>query len=228
MPLLNPDGRAVCPISFHAQGLDTLRIYACGLLKDGSVVPYESGSDKPLYYIDPAECVFVGGQFNAAGWAINRRLSDDHSEAVEVQALLEFVLGRGIEGIFDLHACASNFGMQARSHPAPYWPVMREWQRRAEALFGAKGRQLKRLYGDGDPPVPPPFFFNSALFHKHGKLMWAAFEGRQGHLGHRGYLPLPTHWEIVDDYHSAITVFLELGVEGFCARANRETFGPRV
>jgi hypothetical protein len=224
-PLLNPDGRAVCPNSFHAQGLDTLVIYASGLKKDGSLVPYDSESDEPLYYFDPAECLFIGGQFNGAGWAINRRQSDEHSEAVEVQALLEFVRGRGIEAILDLHACGHNFAFQARSHPTPYWPVMREWQRRAEALFGAKGRPLGKLYGDGDPPTPPAFFSNSILFHKQARLMWMAYEGRQGLLGQPGFMPLPSEYEIVDDYLSAVTVFAELGTEGYYARANAEAFG---
>jgi hypothetical protein len=226
-PLLNPDGRAVCPDSFYAQGLDTCTIYSSGLKKDGDLVPYDSDSDEPCYYFDPEECLFIGGQFNGAGWAINRRLSPDKSEAVEVQALLEFVQGRGIEAILDLHACGYNFAFQARSHPAPYWPVMREWQRRAEALFGSKGRQLNPLHGDGDPPTPPEFHFNSSLFHKHAKLMWIAFEGRQGYLGRPSFMPLPTEWEIIDDYLSAVTVFTELGVEGWYARANAEAFAQR-
>jgi hypothetical protein len=38
-------------------------------------------------------------------------------------------------------------------------------------------------------------------------------------------MPLPTHWEIIDDYLTATRVFLELGVEGHYAKANREVFG---
>jgi hypothetical protein len=38
-------------------------------------------------------------------------------------------------------------------------------------------------------------------------------------------MPLPAEWEIVDDYLSAVTVFAELGVEGYYARVNREVFG---
>jgi len=224
-PMLNPDGRAICPDTFYAQGLDTCTIYASGLQLDGSLVPYDADSSEPCYYFDPEKCLFIGGQFNGAGWAINRRLSPDHSEAVEVQSLLEFVKGRGIEAILDLHACGYNFAFQARTHPAPYWPIMREWQRRAEKLFASKGRPLGKLHGDGDPPVAPEFHFNSTLFHRHAKLMWMAFEGRQGFLGRMSFMPLPTEWEIIDDYLSAITVFVELGSEGYYARANRQTFG---
>ena len=54
--------------------------------------------------------------------------------------------------------------------------------------------------------------------------MWVCFEGRQGYLGRKSFMPLPTEWEIVDDYLSAVTVFLELGAEGHYARANREVF----
>ena len=45
------------------------------------------------------------------------------------------------------------------------------------------------------------------------------------HLGRKSFMPLPTEWEIIDDYLTAVTVFLELGVEGYYARANREAFG---
>ena len=38
-------------------------------------------------------------------------------------------------------------------------------------------------------------------------------------------MPLPTEWEIIDDTLTAITVFVELGVEGIYARVNREVFG---
>lgn len=102
---------------------------------------------------------------------------------------------------------------------------MREWQRRAEALFGGKGRRLNKLYGDGDPPEAPKFHFNASLFHKHARLMWIAYEGRQGYVGSKGFMPLPTEWEIVDDYLSAVTVFLELGAEERYGKANREVFG---
>jgi len=226
MPMLNPDGRSVCPDSFYAQGLDTCTIYASGLTKDGKVVPYDADSEQPLYYFDPAQCLFIGGQFNGAGYAINRRRSPDSSDAVEVQALFEFVKPLGVEAILDLHACGYNFAFQARSHPAPYWPVMREWQRRAEALFKSKGRKLNPLHGDGNPPQAPKFHFNSSLFHRHAKLLWIAYEGRQGYLGQPSFMPLPTEWEIVDDYLSAVQVFVELGVEGHHARANREAFPP--
>ena len=225
VPCLNPDGRAICPDSFYAQGLDTVTIYASGLKKDGSLIPYDADSDEPLYYFDPAEAIFVGGQFNGAGYAMNRRRSCDESDAVEVRALLRFVRDVGLDAIIDLHACGYNFAFQVRSHEPPYWPIMREWQRRAEKLFGEKGRQLNKIHGDGEPPEPPAFHFNSALFHKHAELMWVAFEGRQGYLGRPSFMPLPTEWEIVDDYLSAVTVFLELGVEGYYARANEEVFG---
>ncbi len=229
VPCLNPDGRSVCPDSFYAQGLETLMIYACGLQQDGSLIPYDSESDTPLYYFDPGEAIFVGGQFNGAGYAINRRRSADYSDAQEVQALLEFVRdgpGRGLEAIMDLHACGYNFGIQARSHEPPYWPVLREWQRRALAAFTAKGRPLRpRLYGDGDPPQPPPFHYNSTLFHRHARLLWFAYEGRQGHLGRPSFMPLPTEWEIVDDYLTAMTYFFQLGVEERYAQVNREVFG---
>jgi hypothetical protein len=224
MPCLNPDGRAVCPDSFHAQGIDTVTIYSSGLRKDGSLIPYDADSDDPLYYFGPAEALFIGGQLNGAGYAMNRRRSPDESDAVEVQRLFEFVRDLGLDALLDLHACGYNFAFQARSHEAPYWPIMREWQRRAERLFGAKGRPLGALHGDGDPPEPPPFHFNSSLFHKHARLMWVSFEGRQGYLGRPSFMPLPTHWEIIDDYLTATRVFLELGVEGHYAQANREVF----
>ncbi|MBI2297910.1 MAG: hypothetical protein HYU66_02975 [Armatimonadetes bacterium] len=227
VPLLNPDGRAVCPDTFHAQGVDTCTIYASGLQRDGSLVPYDADSLEPCYYFDPADAIFVGGQFNGAGWAINRRLSDEHSEAVEVQALLDAVRGLELEAVLDLHACGYNFLMQARSHPAPYWECAREWQRRAAPIFAGKGRQLGALNGDADPPRPPPFFFNSILFHRQAHLGWLAFEGRQGYLGRPGFMPLPSLWEIVDDYLTAVRVFLEVGADGWFARANRATFGAR-
>jgi len=226
LPVLNPDGRLVCPLSFHAQGIDTCIVYASGLQKSGDLVPYDADSEEPCYYFDPESCLFIGGQFNGAGYAINRRRSTDTSDAVEVAAALDFALKRRPEAIIDLHACGYNFAFQARSHEAPYWPVMREWQRRAEELFGRKGRPLKPLHGDGDPPTPPSFHFNSSLFHRHGRLMWIAFEGRQGYLGRSSFMPLPTHWEIVDDYLSAVSVFLELGREGYYERANHDVFGP--
>jgi len=224
LPVLNPDGRVVCPDSFYAQGLDTCQIYASGLTKAGDIVPYDADSDEPLYYYDPAECIFIGGQFNGAGYAINRRRSIETSDAVEVAALAEFARTRNLDAIIDLHACGFNFAFQVKSHEPPYWPIMREWQRRAEQLFGAKGRPLNKLHGDGDPPDPLKFYFNSSLVHRHAKAMWMAFEGRQGYLGRPSFMPLPTEWEIVDDYLSAITVFIELGVEGHYAKANREVF----
>jgi hypothetical protein len=225
VPVLNPDGRTVCPDSFYAQGLDTVTAYACGLKKDGDLVPYDSDSNEPCYYFDPKECLFIGGQFNGAGYAINRRRSLDSSDAVEVQALLDFVKPRAIAGALDLHACGYNFAMQVRSHEAPYWDIMREWQRRAERLFSGKGRPLKPLHGDGDPPEPLQFHFNSALFHRHAQMLFCAFEGRQGYIGRRGFMPLPTEWEIVDDYLTAVEVFLELGLEGKIDAANRQVFG---
>ncbi|OGG52096.1 MAG: hypothetical protein A3F84_19795 [Candidatus Handelsmanbacteria bacterium RIFCSPLOWO2_12_FULL_64_10] len=225
LPCLNPDGRTVCPDTFYAQGVDTCGVYASGLQKDGSLIPYDSGSEEPLYYFDPGDAIFMGGQFNGAGYASNRRRSIEKSDAVEVQAAIDFTRNLGLEAAFDLHACASNFAIQVRSHEPPYWPVMREWQRRAEKIFSEKGRQLKKLHGDGDPPEPLKFHFNASLFHRHCRLMFIAHEGRQGYLGSRGYMPVPTEWEIVDDYLEAITVFVELGVEGCYARANREVFG---
>ncbi|HUS80226.1 MAG TPA: M14 family zinc carboxypeptidase [Armatimonadota bacterium] len=225
IPCLNPDGRSVCPDSSHCQALETCVLYASGLQKTGEIIPYDSDSDKPLYYFDPEHALFMGGQFNGAGWAMNRRLSDDESEAVEVQALLELVRELGLAAIIDLHACGYNFAFQVRSHEAPYWPVMREWQERAKALFDAKSRPLGRLHGDGDPPEPPAFFFNSALIHKHARLMWMAFEGRQGYLGRSTFMPVPTEWEIVDDYLMAVEAFVELGVEERYTAANREVFG---
>jgi hypothetical protein len=225
VPMLNPDGRAVCMDSFYAQGIDTVTIYSSGLRLNGDLVPYDADSEEPCYYFEPADALFMGGQFNAAGWAINRRLSDEYSEAVEVQQLLDFAKPLGLDAILDLHACGYNFAMQARSHPAPYWPIFREWQARAEKLFAHKGRQLGPLYGDGDPPEPPGFCFNSILFHKQAKLGWMGFEGRQGYLGRASFMPQPTEWEIVDDYLSAIMIFLELGADGLWAEANAETFG---
>jgi hypothetical protein len=225
VPCLNPDGRTVCPDSFYAQGIDTVTIYSSGLQKDGSLIPYDADSDEPLYCFDPAQALFIGGQFNGAGIAMNRRRSPDESDAVEVQRLFEFVRDLGLDALLDLHACGYNFAFQARSHEAPYWPIMREWQRRAAALFGEKGRSLNALHGDGDPPQPPAFHFNSALFHRHARLMWVSFEGRQGYLGRPSFMPLPTEWEIIDDYLTAIRVYLELGVEEHYTRANREVFG---
>lgn len=225
IPCLNPDGRSVCPDSFYCQGIDTCVAYASGIQKSGDLIPYDAGAEEPCYYFDPADAVFMGGQFNGAGWAINRRLSDEHSEAVEVQALLDFTRELGLAAICDLHACGSNFAFQVRSHEAPYWPIMRQWQSRAEKLFGAKGRQLGKLHGDGDPPVPPSFFFNAALLHRQAKLMWVSYEGRQGYLGSKAFMSLPTEWEIVDDYLTAVQVYLELGAEEHYSRANREVFG---
>ncbi len=225
VPCLNPDGRTVCPDTFYAQGVDTCTVYASGLKKNGDLIPYDADSDEPLYAFDPKDALFVGGQFNGAGLAINRRRSPDGSAAVEVQALSAFFKPLGLDAIMDLHACGYNFAFQMRSHEAPYWPVMREWQRRAEALFTSKGRKLNRLHGDGDPPEPTQFHFNSTMFHRHARLAWLVYEGRQGYLGRASFMPLPTEWEIIDDYLSAITIFIELGVEEHFARANREVFG---
>ena len=225
VPCLNPDGRTVCPDTFYAQGIDTVTIYASGLQTDGSLIPYDADSREPLYYFDPANAIFIGGQFNGAGYAINRRRSIEESDAVEVQALLDFVKPLGLDAIMDLHACGYNFAFQVKSHEPPYWPIMREWQRRAADLFASKGRRLGQLHGDGDPPEPQAFYFNAALFHKHAKLMWMSYEGRQGYLGRPSFMPLPSEWEIIDDYLSAVSVFLELGLEGRYAEANREVFG---
>lgn len=225
MPMLNPDARAVCMDSFYAQGVDTCVAYASGLQRNGDLVPYDADSTEPCYYFDPADALFVGGQFNAAGWAINRRLSDEFSEAIEVQQLLEFVQPLGLDAILDLHACGYNFAIQARSLPAPYWPIVREWHARAEPLFAHKGRQLSPVHGDGNPPTPPEFFFNSILFHRQAHVGWLSFEGRQGYVGRASFMPLPTEWEIIDDYLSAVMIFLELGAAGAWAEANAETFG---
>ena len=102
---------------------------------------------------------------------------------------------------------------------------MREWDRWAQAVFAGKGRQLRPLHGDGDPPEPLGFHFNSILFHRHAKMMFCAFEGRQGYVGNRAFMPLPTEWEILDDYLTAVEVFLELGAEGRIDDANRQVFG---
>ena len=67
-------------------------VYANGLQKDGDQIPYDAGGEEPLYYFDPKDAIFMGGQFNGAGYAINRRRSCDESDAVEVQAAFEFVL----------------------------------------------------------------------------------------------------------------------------------------
>ncbi|MGH2352233.1 MAG: hypothetical protein ACRDI2_13880, partial [Chloroflexota bacterium] len=152
--------------------------------------------------------------------------SPAYSDAIEVQALLEFVQHRGLDAIMDLHACGYNIGIQARSHEPPYWPVLREWHRRALAAFTAKGRPLcTQLHGDGDPPQPTPYYSNATLFHRRAHLLWFSYEGRQGYLGSAAFMPLPTEWEIVDDYLTGITSFLELGAEGRYAHVNREVFG---
>lgn len=223
VPVLNPDGRVVCPDTFYAQGVDTCTAYACGITKSGDLVPYDAGAEEPLYYYDPEDCVFIGGQFNGAGWAINRLRSPDKADAVEVAALFEFVRPLGLDCLMDLHACGYNFAFQVRSHDRRYWPIMREWQRRAELLFGAKGRQLGALHGDDGEPLT--FHFNSSLFHRHAKLMWIAYEGRQGYLGRASFWPRPSEWEIVDDYLSAVQVTLSLAVEGTIREVNRGVFG---
>lgn len=225
VPCLNPDGRAICPDSFYAQSVENCGLYACGLQHDGSLIPYDSDSDQPLYFFDPGRALFMGGQFNAAGYAMNRRRSLQESDAAEVQALLQFVRERGLQAVLDLHACGYNYGLQASEHEPPYWDVLREWQRRAERLFGAKGRPLGRLHGDGDPPRPPSFHYNAALFHRQAALLFFMYEGRQGYLGRPSFMPLPSSWEIVDDYLTAVQVFLQLGLEGAYAQANRQVFG---
>lgn len=222
---LNPDGRAVCPDSFYAQTGATCTMYANGIQKNGDQVPYDSGADEPLYYFDPKDAIFVGGQFTGGGYAANRRLSLGKSEAVEVQALLDFVKERGIEAAFDLHACGFNFAFQVGDFDPVYWPVLREWQTRAEKVFGEKGRQLSQLNGDDDPPKKSPYYNNSHLFYEQAKMLWIYFEGRQGYLGRRSLMPFPTEWEIIDDYLTAIGIFLELGVEGRYGAANDRAFG---
>ena len=224
-PMLNPDGRGVNMDSYYAMGTGALSVFANGVTKEGSLVPYQCSSDEPLYYFDANDALFMGGQLNAAGYAMNRRRSPDHSDAIEVQHLFEFVKDLGLDAAMDLHACGSNFGMQVREHEPVYWPIMREWQRRAEKVFAEKGRPLRPLQGDGDPPKSCPFHFNATMFHRHAHLMWVIYEGRQGYLGHPDFLPFPTQWEIIDDYLTAITVFIELGVEGRYAKANKEVFG---
>ena len=223
VPVLNPDGRVVCPDTFYAQGIDTCTAYACGMTKTGALVPYDADADEPLYYYDPEDCIFIGGQFNGAGWAINRLRSPDRADAVEVTALFEFVKPLELDCMMDLHACGYNFALQTRSHDERYWPVMREWQRRAEVLFGAKGRQLGGLHGDDGTPLT--FHFNSSLFHQHAKLMWIAYEGRQGYIGRRSFWPIPTEWEIIDDYLTAVQVTLTLAADETIGKVNREVFG---
>jgi len=227
LPVLNPDGRAVCPDSFVGMAVDTCAVYASGLTKDGAILPYDADSDEPCYFLDPKDALFVGGQFNGAGIAINRRRTLDPVDAVEVDSLLRFAMDKDLDAVLDLHACGYNFSFQVRSHEAPYWPVMRNWQKRAETLFAERGSPLHPLHGDGNPPTPPPFFFNSSVFHQRAKLMWIAFEGRQGYLGNPSFMPQPDHRTIIDDYLTAMRVFVELGVEGQYARANAETFRTR-
>lgn len=224
IPVFNPDGRAVCPDTFYNLGIEPVSIYSCGLRKDGKLIPYDADSEEPLYAFDPEQALFVGGQFNGAGHAINRVPSRDNVTAVEVRHLIEFLGVRQYDGLLDMHACGYNFAFQVRSHEAPYWPVMREWQRRAEPLFGAEGYPLELLQGDGDPPEPPGFLFNSGVVHPACQLMWIAFEGRQGYPT-KQFWPITTEWEIIDAYLEAISVFVELGVEGFYARANQAAFG---
>ncbi|MBN1672324.1 MAG: hypothetical protein JXR37_14890 [Kiritimatiellae bacterium] len=227
IPILNPDGRVVCPDSFYGLPTEAVKVYSCGLKKDGSLIPYEAGSDDPLYYFDPNDAIFMGGQFNGAGYAINRRTSPDDFSAVEVRHLVEYLKGRGVQGLFDLHACGSNIAVMPRSHEPPYWPIAREWQKRAEALFESKSRPLSPMHGDGDPPKPLTHHFNSSVVHKHAQLFWLACEGRQGYAGHPNFMPIPTEWEIIDDYLAEIAVFLELGIEGLYAKANQAVFGPK-
>ena len=224
VPCWNPDGRAVCPDSFYGNTGATCTMYANGIQKNGDQVPYDSGADDPLYYFDPKDAVFVGGQFTGGGYAANRRLTLEKSEAVEIQVVLDFVKGLGIQAGFDLHACGFNFAFQVGDFDPVYWPVLREWQSRTEKVFGEKGRQLSQLNGDGDPPNKMPYYNNSHLFYQQAKMLWIYFEGRQGYLGRHTLFPYPTQWEIIDDYLTAIGVFLELGVEGEYERANRTAF----
>ncbi|MDP6039550.1 MAG: M14 family zinc carboxypeptidase, partial [Candidatus Latescibacteria bacterium] len=100
VPCLNPDGRTVCPDSFYAQSTETVKVYSSGLQKDGSLIPYDSGSETPLYYFNPDDAIFMGGQFNGAGYASNRRRSCDTCDAVEVQAALNFSRDLGLDAIY--------------------------------------------------------------------------------------------------------------------------------
>jgi hypothetical protein len=224
-PMANPDGRAVCLDSFYGLGLETCVHYACGITRDGDHVPYDADSKEALYYFDPDDCLFIGGQFNGAGVAANRRTSlDAVDEMVEVGAMVRYFAANRFDALFDMHACGYNFAFQARSHEPPYWPIMRDWHARAEKRFAAKGYPLRALHGDGDPPPLQTFVTNAALYHHHAKLMSVVYEGRQGHL-EKPFWPLTSEWQIIDAYLEAIGVFARLGVEGRYAAANRAVFG---
>jgi hypothetical protein len=224
-PMANPDGRAVCLDSFYGLGVETCERYARGLTLDGDEVPYDADSDKALYHYDPGECLFIGGQFNGAGIAANRRTSIDAvDEMIEVGAMVRYFKDNPFDALFDMHACGYNFAFQARSHESPYWPIMRYWHAEAAKRFAAKGYPLRALHGDGDPPPKQTFVTNAALYHHHAKLMSVVFEGRQGYL-EKPFWPLPSEWQIIDAYLEAIAVFARLGVEGRYAQANRAVFG---
>ena len=94
-------------------------------------------------------------------------------------------------------------------------------------LFRKRNRPLNPLHGDGDPPKPLAHHFNSSVVHKHAQLFWFAVEGRQGYVGRPAFMPIPTEWEIIDDYLMEISVFLELGIERLYAEANKSVFGER-
>ena len=55
--------------------------------------------------------------------------------------------------------------------------------------------------------------------------MWIAYEGRQGYIGRRSFWPIPTEWEIIDDYLTAVQVTLGLAADGTIGKVNREVFG---
>lgn len=224
VPMLNPDGRAVCLDTFYNLPLETVYLYACGLTLEGELVPYDSESEEPLFYFDPKQCLFIGGQFNGAGHAINRPRRRDGFDAVEADHLLRYLQANRHDACFDMHACGYNFAFQARSHEPVYWPIFREWHRRAAALFARKSYPLRALHGDGDPPPPVTMLQNSWIMHHQAKVMWMAFEGRQGFPG-KPFWPLSTPWEILDAYLEAITVFAELGAERAYAQANAAVFG---
>jgi len=228
LPVLNPDGRVVNPDSYYAMAVGAYSPYANGLQKDGSQVPYwpESPGGDPVYFFDPEQAIFMGGQFNGAGYAMNRRRSPDDMEAVEIANVIAFLRDRPMDAIADLHACNSTHAMQVVRHEPVYWPIMREWQGRAEALFTAKGRKLWPLGWDGDPPQPRvSYLWNNSVFHKHCRLMFVTFEGQVGYIGRPDLLPLISEYEIIDNYLMMMRVFVELTVEGRCAEANRAVFG---
>lgn len=228
LPVLNPDGRVVNPDSGYALPVGALAPYANGLQKDGSEIPYwpDTPGGDPIYHFDPSDAMFMGGQFNGAGYAMNRRRSPDDIEAVEVAALVKFLQHSRVDAVADLHACNTTHGMQAVRHEPVYWPIMREWQRRAEHLFAETGRRLWPLGWDGDPPKSRvSYLLNNCVFHKHCQLMFITFEGQVGYVGRPDLLPLITEYEIIDNYLMMMQVFIELGIEGRYAAANRSVFG---